>query len=196
MAATKKPIALPDDEKSDFESFNLQSNGIYMLFGEVDSDSAKDFNEFLIKANFVFPRTKTLSVLINSPGGSVYDGFGMIDVMDTSRLSIQTIGVGCVASMAALVFVSGTPGLRRMSANSFIMTHQFSDYFEGKFHEMVAARPHVDELHDRFVKHFMSRSSMSEKQVSDILLGSSDKWLSAKEALKLGLCDEIQSPWS
>jgi ATP-dependent Clp protease protease subunit len=115
--------------------------------------------------------------------------------MDCSRLKIQTVAIGVVASMAALIFTAGTKGLRTMSRNSFIMTHQFSNWLEGRYHEFVAQRSHDDELHNRFIQHFVRNSKLSEKQVKDILLGPSDKYLSAADALKYGLCDRVQDPW-
>lgn len=185
-----------DDEKISLEAFSLQSIGAYMMFSPVNDESAQDLCEFLIKANYMFPVDQPLTIMINSPGGNVYDGFGIIDLMECSRLKIQTVAIGFVASMAALVFTAGTKGMRTMSRNAYIMTHQFSQWFEGKYHEMIARREHEDELHRRFIQHFVRYTKMTEKQVGDILLGSSDKYISAKDALKLGLCDRIQDPWS
>lgn len=192
----KPNIVLKSDEPVTADSFSLASIGAYMLFTGIDEDSSKDFCEFIIKANYVFPADQPITLLINSPGGVVYDGFGMIDLMECSRLKIQTVAIGVVASMAALIFTAGTKGMRTMSKNAFIMTHQFSTWVEGKYHDLVATRAHEDVLHQRFVQHFQRHSKMTEKQINEVLLGSSDKWLTAKDALKLGLCDRIQDPWN
>lgn len=178
------------------EAMSLSSIGAYMFFEEVDSDSAKPLCEFLIKSNFIFDDTVPLTLFINSPGGSVYDGWSIVDLMYASRLKIQTVGIGLMASMAAVMFTAGTKGSRIMTPNSYMMTHQFSDCMEGKFHELVAHREHQDDLHDKFVKHFTSRTKMTARQVEDVLLGSTDKMLTPKECLKYGLCDVIKNPWS
>lgn len=183
-----------EDERS-MDDFTLESVGAYMLFADIDQDSAKDLCEFIIKANYVFEKDQPLTILINSPGGGVYDGFGIIDLMESSKLVIQTVGIGMMASMASLIFTTGTKGKRIMSRNSFIMTHQFHQGVEGKYHEFVAQRSHEDDIHERFVQHFVRHTKMTEKQVREILLGNSDKWISAKEALEYGLCDEIKDPW-
>jgi ATP-dependent protease ClpP protease subunit len=57
-------------------------------------------------------------------------------------------------------------------------------------------REHEDDLQRRMVQHFVRNSKMTEKQIKDVILGPSDKWISAEEALKLGLCDKIQNPWT
>ena len=183
-----------EDERS-MDDFTLESVGAYMLFDDIDQDSAKDLCEFIIKANYVFEKDQPLTILINSPGGGVYDGFGIIDLMESSKLVIQTVGIGMMASMASLIFTAGTKGKRIMSRNSFIMTHQFHQGVEGKYHEFVAQRAHEDDINERFIQHFVRHTKMSEKQVREILLGSSDKWISAKEALEYGICDAIKDPW-
>jgi ATP-dependent Clp endopeptidase proteolytic subunit ClpP len=196
--ATKTTVKPQDQDTQQIiqvENFSLQSIGAYMLFSAIDEASAQDLCEFLIKANYVFPPEQPLTLLINSPGGVVYDAFGIIDLIECSKLEIQTVAIGAVASMAALIFTAGTKGKRIMSRNSYIMTHQFSQGVEARYHEFVAQRSHEDELHNRFVEHFVRHTKMSEKQVNDILLGTADKWISAKEALKYGLCDKIQDPW-
>jgi len=196
MQNSKTVIVKSKEESTTVENFSLQSIGAYMLFRSIDEESSEELCEFIIKANYMFPPDQPLTIMINSPGGVVYDGFGVIDLIECSRLKIQTVAIGMVASMAALIFTAGTKGMRTMSRNSYVMTHQFSQWFEGKYHEFIAQRAHEDDLHDRFIQHFVRHSKMTEKQVSDVLLGSSDKWINAKEALKLGLCDRIQDPWS
>ena len=178
------------------DTVSLQSLGIYMLFKPIDDVISENFCEFIIKANSVFSDDQPLTIMINSPGGEVYSGFGMIDLMETSRLQIQTVGVGCVASMASFILSAGTKGMRIMSKNSFLMSHCFSSGSEGKYHEFVAARSHEDTLHTRGVEHYLKYSNLSEAKIKDILLGNTDRWLTPKEALKYGLCDKISNPWS
>ena len=197
MSSQKQPTE-PTISSSEptIDNFSLHSMGVYMLFSPIDEESSEDLCEFVIKANYIFPADQPITLLINSPGGSVYDGFGIIDLMESSKLKIHTVGIGMVASMAALIFTAGEKGHRSMSRNAFIMTHQFSQATEGRYHEFVSQRPHEDELHGRFVQHFLNHSKMTEKQINDILLSPADKIISAKEALKFGLCDSIRDPWS
>jgi len=177
------------------DAMTLESFGSHLIFEPIDSESSRYFAEFIIKSNYLYGKDHVATVLINSPGGSVYDGFGIIDLMECSKVKIQTVAIGCVASMASLIFVCGTPGLRVMSRNAYIMTHQFSEYLEGKYHDLVAARTHEDELHARFVSFYKKHSTMTEQQINEILLKSSDTYINAEKALEYGLCDKIQDPW-
>jgi ATP-dependent Clp protease protease subunit len=173
----------------------LEELGVHLIYSDIDEESAADVCEFIIKANFAFPAKMVLTLMINSNGGTIYDGWGIVDLIECSRLQVQTVGIGGIFSMAAVIFTAGTPGRRIMTKNSYLMTHQFSDELASKYNDFVAHRPHQDELHNRFVKHFVDRTKMSEQDVRDILLGPTDKYLSARECLDYGICDVIKDPW-
>ena len=178
------------------DNLSLGDLGTYLLFDEIHPESIKEAAEFIIKANYVYKPEQVVTILINSPGGDVYDGFGIIDLIEASKIKVQTTAVGCVASMGALIFTSGTKGHRIMSKNSYLMVHQFSQYMEGKRHEFIAHRKHEDHLNEKFINHFVNRSKLSRKQVIDTLLKPSDTYIEPKDALKFGLCDVIANPWS
>lgn len=177
------------------DNVSLSSMGVYMLFDEINEGSSKAACDFLLKANLLFPSDHTVTMFINSQGGNVSDGWAIIDIMETSHIGIQTVGIGEIASMAACIFVSGDKSKRMLSKNSYIMTHQFAGFLAGKAHEMIAARKIHDKLETQFIKHFVHHTKMSEKQVRDILLRESDTWLDPKECLKYGLCDIVSDPW-
>ena len=131
-------------------------------------------------------------MLVNSPGGSVSDGFALIDVMGTSRVDIATVGIGQVASMGVLIISAGTKGKRVITKNTEIMAHQFSTMVYGKYHELVASQKYHEKLEKTFIKHFLRHTKMSEKQIKDIMFSPTDRWLTPKEAKKYGICDEVR----
>lgn len=179
------------------DSMTLPMLGTHMLFSEIDEESSKSTCEFILRSNLIFDTVYPLIMFINSPGGTVCDGFAIIDTMMTSRIPIQTIAIGEVASMGAAIFVCGQRGMRLMTHNSTMMTHQFSTMVYGKAHELMAVRKHHDIVSNKFINHFKRYSKMSEKQIKDILLRESDTWLEPKECLKYGLCDKIVAePWT
>jgi ATP-dependent Clp protease protease subunit len=178
------------------DALSLQSMGAYMLFEEVNNVSALKVCDFIIRANMLIKNPETtLTLFVNTPGGSVFDGWSIVDVMGTSRLGIQTVGMGKIISMGVPIFVAGTKGKRILTPNSTIMAHTFSAGLYGKSHELIAARKVHDRIDQQFVQHFVRNTKMTEKQVRDILIGTTDTWLEPKECLKYGICDEIHSPW-
>ena len=174
-----------------YEMISLESLGSFMMFGEIDPTTAFVACEFVIKANMLQQNSNPLTFLINSPGGSVNDGFAIIDLMETSRLPIHTIGTGVIASMALLILAAGEKGSRVMTKNTQVMAHQWFGGMEGKFHELMAVTEEHKRLRRIFINHFLRHSTMSEKEIVDVLFSPSDRWLTPKECLKYGLVDHI-----
>ena len=162
-----------------------------MLFGEVDNETIKESVGFILKANQIFQPNRDISLFINTVGGNCYDGFALIDVMGISKLGIKTVGLGNIMSMGILILCAGTKGKRYMTKNTQVMAHQFSGGTEGKFHEIVSAYKAELYLEQQFYNHFKSHTSMSEKQIKDVMFGPSDRWLSPTECKKFGLIDHI-----
>jgi ATP-dependent Clp endopeptidase proteolytic subunit ClpP len=177
------------------DSLSLSSLGAHMIFSEIDEMTSIRTCEFLLKANMILDDANPITLFINSPGGSVTDGWSIIDVMKSSRIEIQTVALGLLASMAVLIFTAGQKGKRVITPNTAVMTHQFAAMLYGKSHELMAARKFHDRLEKQIVDHFIRYSTMNEKQIRDILLGPSDNWLEPKECIKYGLADIIKNPW-
>lgn len=173
------------------DAISLQALGSFLMFGEIDEMTSYRAIEFLIKSNMVLDADIPLTFFINSPGGSVSDGFAIIDCMKTSRLKIQTVSTGLIASMGVLLAAAGTKGMRVMTKNTEIMAHQFSGFLFGKRHELVAAQKSHDRLERQFINFFLENTKMNERQIRDILFSPSDRWLTPKECLKFGIVDTI-----
>ncbi len=187
-AAENQEIALLDN-------ISLTNLGTYMFFDDVTDISSLELCEYIIKANIVLPPDDAITIFINSDGGSCTDGWAIIDLMEMSKVDIQTVAIGCIASMATAIFITGTEGKRIMTPNSQFMMHQFSGGVYGKSHELMAARKFHDRLDKQFIQHFVRHTKMTEAQVKEILLGPSDAWLTPEECLEFGICDEVRNPW-
>ena len=188
----KKDLSLSiDTSQKDFSDISLEYLGGHLLFGEIDSDTVSEASSFIIKANQLLDFNKDLTLFINSQGGNVYDGFALIDLMSISKMPIKTVGLGNIMSMAVLIFAAGTKGKRVLTKNTTIMAHQFSGGVDGKFHEIMASYKADQQLRAQFIHHFKNTTTMSEKQIVDILFGPSDRYLTPTECKKYGICDQI-----
>lgn len=177
-------------EQSVYDMFSLESMGCHLFWSEVDADSSRAACEFIIKSNLL-RQHDPITMLINSVGGECGEGFAVIDLMDTSRIPISTVGTGSIMSMGLLLVSAGTHGLRSLTKNTEIMAHQFSGYFSGKQHELIATQTAYTLLEAKFVKHFERHSTMSEKQIRDVLFSPSDRYLTPQECKSFGLVDRI-----
>jgi ATP-dependent protease ClpP protease subunit len=111
--------------------------------------------------------------------------------MRTSKIPIKTVGLGQIASCGLLIFLSGAVGRRVLTANTSIMSHQFSWGTEGKAHELFATMKEFELTQQRMVNLYKSATGLDEETIKTVLLPAQDVYLSAEEALSYGICDHI-----
>lgn len=132
---------------------------------------------------------KDIKLYINSPGGSVYDGLAIFDTIQFIAPDVQTIGIGLQASMGAFLLSSGTKGKRFALPNSRIMIHQPSSGTQGKITDQeITLREGLflkQRLNEILAKNTGQKLSKIEKD------GDRDFWMSAEEAVKYGIVDEV-----
>lgn len=174
-----------------YDDLTLASMGAHMFFGPVDNDSAYDACQFILKSNMFYKEKRALTMFFNTGGGETADGFAVIDLMETSRLPIATVGIGTICSMGVLLISAGNHGMRTLTKNAEVMAHQFSGYFDGKQHELIAQQQAYKMLERRFIRHFLNHSTMTEAQIRDILFAPSDRYLTPLECKKFGLVDRV-----
>jgi ATP-dependent Clp protease protease subunit len=186
-------MATPHDIDSEKEpSRLLQEAGMYVFMSEVSDDAIKPIIEWILVENHVVKKKKKeLLLMICSEGGSVEDAFALIDVMKSSSIPIKTVGLGCVASSGLLIFLAGMKGRRMLTPNTSILSHQYSNYHEGKHHELFAIAKEHSLIQERMLRHYQQSTGLSEELILSKLLPPTDVYLSADEALALGLCDYV-----
>ena len=170
----------------------LQESGMYVFMDEVNAETIKPVVEWILFANHVAKRKKKeLLLMICSEGGSVEHAFALIDVMMSSQIPVKTVGLGTIASAGLLIFISGTHGRRVLTPNTSILSHQFSWYNEGKAHELFATMREFELTQARMIAHYELCTGLGRDEIRNNLLPPQDVWLSASEALALGICDDI-----
>ena len=132
---------------------------------------------------------KDINLYINSPGGSVYDGLAIFDTIQFITPDVQTIGIGLQASMGAFLLSSGTKGKRFALPNSRIMIHQPSSGTQGKITDQeITLREGLylkQRLNEILAKNTGQKLAKIEKDADR------DFWMSAEEAVKYGIVDEV-----
>jgi len=134
---------------------------------------------------------KPIHLYINSPGGSVYDGLAIYDIMQHIKAPVYTYCVGLAASMGSLLLQAGEKGKRYSLPNSRIMIHQPLGGARGQASDIeIQAKEILDlkkSLTDIYVKH--SSKNIDFETFSTAM--DRDNYLSPEKALDLGLIDEI-----
>ncbi len=175
------------------EDGDLEKAGICLFMSDVDESSCKETIEFILKQNIAPRKLKRLQLMICSNGGDVPSTFALIDVMKASKIPIHTIGLGVIASCGLLLFIAGEPGYRILTPNTSILSHQYSWGSYGKEHELFAQVKEFELSTERMISHYKKCTGLDEEKIRKHLLPPEDRWLSAKEAKKLNICDSVKT---
>ena len=167
--------------------------GIYYMADGFTYESTKPIVNWIIEKNLLpsKDRPKELTLIINSPGGSVHAAFGLIDTMKGSAIPVRTVGLGMIASCGVLAFMAGEKGKRVLTRNTSILSHQYSWGSGGKEHELFARVKEFELSSERMLEHYKKCTGLTEKKIREILLPAQDVWLTAEEAVKHGIADHI-----
>tara|TARA_R110001592_G_scaffold87575_3_gene258575 strand:- start:287 stop:931 length:645 start_codon:yes stop_codon:yes gene_type:complete len=172
---------------------DVEDSVVYVI-GEIEDFGLYDF---MVRCRAILKNredgdTSPINVIIDSVGGDVYEMFGIIDYIESlernSKVKINTICRGKAMSAAAMILACGT-GKRLASKRSTIMIHEGSSMQAGKTSDVKAAQKYNTHLEN------MANSILGEKTNKDKKFWSeqskTDLYLSAKDALKLGVIDGI-----
>lgn len=121
---------------------------------------------------------KRIQIWINSPGGSVVEGFNIYSAILKTKTKVDTYDTGIAASIAAVIFQAGR---KRIMA----------DYGILMYHNAFGGEDKTIEAMNDSIKQMIGRSGMNAKAIEAMM--NNETFLDAQEALKLGLCDEIES---
>lgn len=134
---------------------------------------------------------KDIHLYINSPGGSVTAGLAIVDTMNFVKADVSTICVGIAASMGALLLSSGAKGKRFSLPNSEVMIHQVMGGAEGQASDIAINAKHILRTKDTLNKILAKNTGKPVAQVEKD--SDRDYYMSAEEAKKYGIIDEIVS---
>jgi ATP-dependent Clp endopeptidase proteolytic subunit ClpP len=170
----------------------LLNNHVHFLFGEIDEENVTECIKWIVYENVTCgPVVKTLTLYINSVGGSLNDSFALIDIMKKSRCPIRVIGIGTIASAAFMIFSAGTKGQRYIAENTSIMCHQYSDSYEGKHHDIKSRYRENELTNTRMINILKQNTGLDTRTIKTKLLGATDTWLTAEELIELGIADDL-----
>lgn len=160
----------------------------YTFYSEVDADSVRRCLADLGQWSRRDPGSP-ITVIFNSPGGSVLDGLALFDFLRQLRSQghhLTTVAIGRAASMGAVLLQAGD--VRLMGDNAFLLVHEVSNLSSGKVSEMEDSVEFSRRLQRRLLTILASRSQLTEVQIQR-RWARKDWWLDAAEAVEIGLAD-------
>ena len=168
----------------------LLKDRIIMLTGPVTDESANTIVAQMLFLSNDDPKSD-IQFYINSPGGSVSAGMGIIDTMRYLRCDVATTCIGMAASMGACLLASGTKGKRACLPNSQVMLHQplIGGVLQGPATDLGIEAQHMIRLRDRLYRLMADFTGKSPETIHRDF--DRNKWLFADEAVDYGCCDRV-----
>ena len=168
----------------------LLKDRIILLNGPVTDDSAGIIIAQLLFLSNDDPKTD-IQFYINSPGGSVSAGFGIIDTIRYLRCDVATTCIGMAASMGAALLAMGTKGKRNVLPNAQVMLHQplIGGVLQGPATDLGIEAKHMLRLRDRLYKMLADAIGKPVETIHRDF--DRNKWLFAEEAVEYGCADRV-----
>ncbi len=134
-----------------------------------------------------------IEFLISTPGGSADDMFAIYDVMRVvrERCPVSTYGLGKVMSAGVLILAAGTKGTRRIGKHCRVMIHSVIAGSAGSFHNLQNEMSEIKFMQTAYIKALAAETNMTEAKLRRMMNKKVNIYLSAEEAVELGIADII-----
>jgi len=163
---------------------------VYTFYDAVNGESVKTALAELGKWHRRFPG-RPLTIILNSPGGSVIAGLALFDYIRHLRAGghyVTVVALGYAASMGGILLQAGDR--RVVGREAMLLIHEVSSGTQGKVSDMEDDVRYTGRLWDKLAKILSERSHLTHRQIK-ARAKRVDWWLDASEAVKLGFADEI-----
>ena len=188
MALVPSVVEKSSDGERAYDIYSrLLRDRIIMLSGEIDDNLANSVVAQLLYLDSI--NHDTISLYINSPGGSITAGMAIYDTMNYVKSNVSTICIGVSASMAAFLLSCGQKGLRYALPNSEVMIHQPLGGAQGQATEIKIAAERILKLKEKINRILSKNTGQDLEKIQNDT--ERDYFLSAEEALDYGLIDKV-----
>ena len=159
---------------------------VIMLMTPVNNISMTSVISQLLYLNVKDP-SSPIHLYISSPGGSVLDGYGIIDTMNLIEAPVYTYTIGLAASMGALIFLNGAK--RYMLPHSELMLHQPLGGVSGQASDIEITANRIIKMKKDINEMIATKCNLDIEKVEKFI--DRDRYFNATEAIEYGLADEI-----
>lgn len=137
---------------------------------------------------------RPIDIYISTHGGSASDMFSILDVMEMIKKNtcdISTHGIGKVMSAGVPILAAGTPGKRRVARHCRIMLHNVMAGTGGTIFNMENDLEEIKWVQEKYIEILAANTKMTKSKIKKMLKTQRDVYISADEAINLGIADEI-----
>ena len=131
----------------------------------------------------------TITIYINSPGGSVVHGLGLIDTINLIQSPVSTVCVGLAASMGAVLLSCGDKGKRFVLPHSRVMIHQVSSSMSGTYSDVEIEFKQMERAKRDIYEVLAKNMNKTVEEITDLC--DRNNWFIGDEAVQLGIADAV-----
>lgn len=186
MSSTRENTFFNIDNRIFYLSDDVDNESIGRLAFNILCEIKKDDNNDEKEKNF---ERKPIKLYINSYGGSVYDMWGLIDVILNSKTPIYTYCTGYAMSAAFEIFLAGHK--RYCYKHSTFMYHQMGCKLYGKLQDINEDREEMELLNKQIEDYVIERTKLTKDDINDVREKRKDFYIHSDKAVKYGIVDEI-----
>ncbi len=137
---------------------------------------------------------RSIAMMVSTHGGVASDMFSILDIMDMVKertCDIETFGIGKVMSAGVPILAAGTKGKRKVGRNCRIMLHNVMAGTGGTIFSMENELEEIKWVQERYIETLASYTKLTPSKIKKLLKTQKDVYISAEEAIKMGIADEI-----
>lgn len=137
---------------------------------------------------------RSIAMMISTHGGTASDMFSILDIMDMVKertCDIETFGIGKVMSAGVPILAAGTKGKRKVGRNCRIMLHNVMAGSHGTIFSMENELEEIKWIQERYIETLANYTKLTPSKIKKLLKSQKDVYISAEEAIKMGIADEI-----
>ncbi len=137
---------------------------------------------------------RSIAMMVSTHGGVASDMFSILDIMDMVKertCDIETFGIGKVMSAGVPILAAGTKGKRKVGRNCRIMLHNVMAGSHGTIFSMENELEEIKWVQERYIETLANYTKLTPSKIKKLLKTQKDVYISAEEAIKMGIADEI-----
>ena len=137
---------------------------------------------------------RPIKLFVSSHGGNVSDMFSIVDVMEMVKentCDIETVGVGKVMSAGVPILAAGTKGKRKIGKNCRVMLHGVASGIGGSIFRLENELEEIRWIQDKYIECLSANTKLSKSKIKKMIRSQKDVYISAQDAVKYGIVDEI-----
>lgn len=179
------------DKKTAEELAPQKTMHIVSFHGPVDEERCEEAINTILTGDY--NENSSIKLIISTCGGLATEMFGLYDVIRNVRedLNVSTVGLGKVMSAGVLLLASGTKGNRKIGKHCKVMVHNLQSDMVGSPVSIKNDLEELKRIEGMYIKALSRETNMSKKYIKKLFSKKVDIYLTAKEAVELGIADEV-----